>query len=213
MDDTLRPTYREFADSMIHSMDVASEMTIDDDLHCASFQQSGKTSYALDTPFNASDSIFKCEPCDHYFESRDEIEAHIKTIHGENCSILKADEAQIRHIIKCSICKNDKDEPVLFKSIPESLQHRREKHYYSISYASTKPLTRFLVKMDGTESAVTENLRYYKKNTNVEEFQCVCNAIYAYKSLAEKCLAKHIGIKRFVCKKPHKVNNGRFNFF
>jgi hypothetical protein len=136
-------------------------------------------------------STFKCDTCDW---SGIDIEKHIQRVHGKKYKVIRAEDVKVRYIVQCNKCKDTQ-----FATLQEGVEHRRLKHSKIIDYKSTKFLTRFVIEPDRTERKVTENFYSFSKNCLLKGYQCVCKLTYVVLNEAERCLAKHLGLKNFKC--------------
>jgi hypothetical protein len=154
---------------------------------------------------------YQCLPCQQYYDCRGAIQQHFSESHDNNLVLSKDNEVKIRHTVKCLICQKS-DNNVIFDNIQEAMLHRHNAHFYTIDHSPDHPVTRFIVKPDQKEIRVIGKMLYYPKDCFVEEFQCVCDKVYNFKSLAVKCMSKHIGIRRFKCDRQNNLKIGIFFF-
>jgi hypothetical protein len=151
---------------------------------------------------------YKCLSCNLYYDRLAELKHHLMDTHGLHPS--QHNEVKICQTIKCLLCIDDHAQFVLFDSIQEAVLHRCKNHLYSIRNSPAQPVIRYIIKPDETEIPVKGKLHYYKKNCISETYQCPCHKSYRCKSLAVRCMLKHVGIKRFKCPKNHIINPGEF---
>jgi hypothetical protein len=205
-----------------HDIEIAAEMTVDnpDPIdHSELTLQSIALNYkhikrdVVGTDSHIEPIYYQCSPCKLYYDCREELQKHLMELHGRSCTITQDNEANIQYTIKCALCREDHGQNIVFNTIQEAMLHRHNEHFYSIDHSPAHPVTRFIVKPDETEILAKGKLVYYKKKCIVEEFQCVCDKVYNFKSLAVKCLTKHVGIRRFKCQKNHVINPGEFSAF
>jgi hypothetical protein len=120
---------------------------------------------------------------------------------------MRADEAKLRYVIQCSAlqCRTKANQKLEFRNLQEAVAHRRAVHSKLVDYATTKNLTRILVHPDLSETVVDCDFLTFATNLLVRGFVCVCNWVFNQKEDAERCLAKHFGVKKFRCE--YQVSN------
>jgi hypothetical protein len=163
---------------------------------------------SLLTSANTKYTTLKCEPCGSKFSLINEIKEHVKLYHDESSVLMRTEDAQLRHIFKCLLCRNKKGQCAVFKTLAASMKHRSVKHKYYAQPVFKQFFRRIVIQPDASGAEVTEDLPYYEKDCIVEEFRCVCDEVYTLKPKAEKCYWQHIGIKRFKCEENRMDNAG-----
>jgi hypothetical protein len=152
---------------------------------------------------------YKCEPCKLYYDCSEDIRQHLALVHQEY-SLSDEHEVKISCTIKCKYCALDSNQNICFATLLEAMQHRHEKHSYSMDALPDQTLTRYIVRPDDTDTHVTGKRIYYREKCILEEYKCDCDRVYNSKRLATKCMAKHVGIRRYKCLKGHMITSGEF---
>jgi hypothetical protein len=118
----------------------------------------------------------------------------------------------VQQIYKCKLCKDKDAINLTFKKQQQSLRHIQEKHFYYLSRDQIKKLVvvkkRVVVNTDGSVNEVKGEFRYNISNCITVGYQCECKQIFSSKSLAERCMNIHSGIRRYVCTEKLKIANG-----
>jgi hypothetical protein len=157
----------------------------------------------------SSSTIIKCDPCEVHFKTANQFKLHTRNVHGENFIFFESVAVKIRRSINCTLCW----ESVSFKTLEEGLRHRFEMHSIGVDLPNRAVKPRIIVKPDGTECQEgPDDVRLIRQNGIAEEYQCICDLKSSRKQVVEKCLAHHIGLRRFKCMKYKKHCNGEFYF-
>jgi hypothetical protein len=182
-----------------NEMDTAGEVEISQESELEErLGQIANDSQMMDRLPSQQGSVFNCHACDWVGV---DINLHVKTMHGKKFKVLRADEAKLRYVIQCTSlrCRTKNKQKLEFRNLQEGVAHRRAVHGKLVDYATTKNLTRILVHPDLTETIVVGDFLTFASNLLVRGYVCVCNCVFNQKDDADRCLAKHLGVKKFRC--------------
>jgi hypothetical protein len=189
------------------------EMT-DTKVHLSAAEnQLGKIGLEFNQPYISKDPIcFRCTTCQRYFDEMEQFQCHLVTDHGQSMAAITIDHiVRVEPIINCLKCALDNGDFLTFPDIEAAMEHRKQQHFHVIGTLSER-VKRVVIFTDESQMPWNEEAVYYAKNPITESFKCPCQTLYEFKCSALKCLAQHVGIRRFQCQEDHAKFEGEGSF-
>jgi hypothetical protein len=171
-------------------------------------EQLGKIALEYAHYTNNDPIYFRCMTCIRYFDNIDEFQKHLVDQHGHNVVIAIDHIVRVMPVIKCLSCATENGDFLTFSDLEAAMEHRRQQHC-NVQSTASQTVRRLVINSDESEVPWHGECVYFTENCISEKFQCPCQKLYEFKTSALKCLAQHVGIRRFRCQEDNVKFQGR----